>query len=87
MVLEILRNLYYRPMQPIADIANSLSRSIPSVTKQINELLSKNIVVEKGYAASTGGRKAMQYMINEDLSINSIQQLPYQTLKGILSQR
>ncbi|OFV17688.1 MULTISPECIES: ROK family protein [Sphingobacterium] len=55
-------------MQPIADIANSLSRSIPSVTKQINELLSKNIVVEKGYAASTGGRKAMQYMINEDLS-------------------
>ncbi len=68
MVLEILRNLYYRPMQPIADIANSLSRSIPSVTKQINELLSKNIVVEKGYAASTGGRKAMQYMINEDLS-------------------
>lgn len=68
MVVEILRNLYYRPMQPIADIANSLSRSIPSVTKQINELLSKNIVVEKGYAASTGGRKAMQYMINEDLS-------------------
>ncbi len=68
MVVEILRNLYYRPMQPIADIANSLSRSIPSVTKQINELLSKKIVVEKGYAASTGGRKAMQYMINEDLS-------------------
>ena len=68
MVLEILRNLYYRPMQTIADIAKSLSRSIPSVTKQINELLSKNIVVEKGYAASTGGRKAMQYMINEDLS-------------------
>ncbi len=68
MVVEILRNLYYRPMQPIADIANSLSRSIPSVTKQVNELLSKNIVVEKGYAASTGGRKAMQYMINEDLS-------------------
>lgn len=72
MVVEILRNLYYRPMQPIADIANSLSRSIPSVTKQINELLSKSVVVENGYAASTGGRKAMRYMLNEDLNYTII---------------
>jgi len=64
---EILRILYYRPMQPIADIANSLSKSIPSVTKQINDLLTRNVVVEKGYAASTGGRKAIQYMLNENL--------------------
>ncbi|PUV22365.1 ROK family protein [Sphingobacterium athyrii] len=67
MVVEILRNLYYRPMQPIADIASSLSKSIPSVTKQINELLSKSIIVENGYAPSTGGRKAIQYMLNENL--------------------
>jgi len=67
MVDEILRNLYYRPMQPIADIASSLSKSIPSVTKQINELLSKSIIVENGYAPSTGGRKAIQYMLNENL--------------------
>ncbi|WP_286777461.1 MULTISPECIES: hypothetical protein [Sphingobacterium] len=64
---EILRILYYRPMQPIADIANSLSKSIPSVTKQINDLLTRNVIVEKGYAASTGGRKAIQYMLNENL--------------------
>jgi len=67
MIIEILRMLYYKPMQPIADIANSLSRSIPSVTKQINDLMTKNVIVEKGYAASTGGRKAIQYMLNEDL--------------------
>ncbi|WP_343563380.1 ROK family protein [Sphingobacterium sp.] len=67
MIIEILRLLYYKPMQPIADIANSLCRSIPSVTKQINDLLAKKVVVEKGYAASTGGRKAIQYMLNEDL--------------------
>jgi len=72
MIVEILRNLYYRPMQPIADIASSLSRSIPSVTKQINGLLLKNIVVEKGYAASTGGRKAMRYMLNDDLNYTII---------------
>lgn len=68
MIIEILRMLYYKPMQPIADIANSLSRSIPSVTKQINDLMTKNVVVEKGYAASTGGRKAIQYMLNENLT-------------------
>ncbi|MDM1295013.1 ROK family transcriptional regulator [Sphingobacterium sp. N143] len=69
---EILRILYYRPMQPIADIASSLSKSIPSVTKQINTLLTKKVIVEKGYAASTGGRKAIQYMINEDLKYSII---------------
>lgn len=68
MIVDILRNLYYRPMQPIAEIANSLSKSIPSVTKQINGLLTKDIIVEKGYAASTGGRKAIQYTLNEDLN-------------------
>ncbi len=68
MIVDILRNLYYRPMQPIAEIANSLSRSIPSVTKQLNGLLTKDIIIEKGYAASTGGRKAIQYMLNEDLN-------------------
>ncbi|WP_206531864.1 MULTISPECIES: ROK family protein [Sphingobacterium] len=55
-------------MQPISEIANTLSRSIPSVTKQLNALLAKDIIVEKGYAASTGGRKAIQYRLNEDLS-------------------
>ncbi|WP_286590608.1 ROK family protein [Sphingobacterium sp. N143] len=59
-------------MQPIADIASSLSKSIPSVTKQINTLLTKKVIVEKGYAASTGGRKAIQYMINEDLKYSII---------------
>lgn len=68
MIIEILRLLYYKPMQPIADIANSLSRSIPSVTKQINDLLTKKVIVEKGYAASTGGRKAIQYILNENLT-------------------
>lgn len=72
MVEEILKHLYYRPMQPIADIAGSLSKSIPSVTKQINDLLSKGIVVEKGYAASTGGRKAMRYMLNGNLNYTII---------------
>lgn len=67
MIVEILRMLYYKPMQPIADIANSLRRSIPSVTKQMNDLMTKNVIVEKGYAASTGGRKAIQYMLNEEL--------------------
>jgi len=67
MIIEILRSLYYKPMQPIAEIAGSLSRSIPSVTKQMNELLTKDIIVEKGYAASTGGRKAIQYTLNENL--------------------
>ncbi|OOG20373.1 hypothetical protein BWD42_07600 [Sphingobacterium sp. CZ-UAM] len=67
MTAAILTMLYYEPMLSILCIANKLSWSIPSVSKQIKKLRDNNIIIEQGYAASTGGRKAMQYRLNPAL--------------------
>jgi len=64
---KILICLYYLKEQSIAGLSKSLAKSTPIVTKAINELLEENIIVDKGLAASTGGRRAALYSLNEDL--------------------
>jgi predicted transcriptional regulator len=36
-------------------------KSIPSITKAINELIKEGFVVEEGYAPSSGGRRPLMY--------------------------
>jgi predicted NBD/HSP70 family sugar kinase len=64
---KILTYLYYLKEQSIAGLSKSLSKSTPIVTKAINELLDQRIIVDKGLAASTGGRRAALYSLNENL--------------------
>lgn len=64
---KILICLYYLKEQSIAGLSKSLAKSTPIVTKAINELLEQNIIVDKGLAASTGGRRAALYSLNDDL--------------------
>lgn len=62
----IIKSFYFRGAQSVADIAHRMYKSIPSVTKIINELLSDEILVENGHAPSTGGRRAARYILNKD---------------------
>ncbi|WP_313155234.1 ROK family protein [Sphingobacterium multivorum] len=64
---KILICLYYLKEQSIAGLSKSLAKSTPIVTKAINELLEQNIIVDKGLAASTGGRRAALYSLNDNL--------------------
>ena len=64
---KILICLYYLKEQSIAGLSKSLAKSTPIVTKAINELLEQNIIVDRGLAASTGGRRAALYSLNDDL--------------------
>lgn len=64
---KILTYLYYLKEQSIAGLSKSLAKSTPIVTKAINELLEQKIIVDKGLAASTGGRRAALYSLNENL--------------------
>lgn len=65
---EILKNLYFESTLSIAEITKKLAKSTPSVTKAINQLLEQNIIIECGFAESTGGRRPIQYAINDTLS-------------------
>jgi len=64
----IFKLLYYNGSQSIADISKRMAKSVPNITKVINELLSSNLLEEDGYAPSTGGRRAVSYKINSQLN-------------------
>ncbi|MEN5235341.1 ROK family protein [Sphingobacterium faecium] len=65
---QILKALYFRQTQSIAQLSKTFNKSIPLVTKGINSLLDMNLIEESGFAVSTGGRRAIQFKLNNNLS-------------------
>ncbi|MBL1407725.1 ROK family transcriptional regulator [Sphingobacterium faecale] len=61
---SILTSLYYQTPQSIAELSNSIGKSVPNVTRSVQELLQYNLINSEGFAASTGGRRAIQYSLN-----------------------
>ncbi|WP_240452784.1 MULTISPECIES: ROK family protein [Sphingobacterium] len=66
---QIIRELYFSKTLSIADISNTIKKSVPLVTKSIQTLLLSKIITSEGLGKSTGGRRAIQYSLN-------IQKLP-----------
>jgi predicted NBD/HSP70 family sugar kinase len=46
-----------------ADLSDVLGKSVPLVAKALNELMKSGHIVEKGYAASSGGRRPLVYSL------------------------
>ncbi|WP_313239620.1 ROK family transcriptional regulator [Sphingobacterium multivorum] len=65
---DILKNLYFDSALSIAELVKKLAKSTPSITKIINRLLEEKIIVECGFAESTGGRRPLQFAINPALN-------------------
>ncbi|UIR55268.1 ROK family protein [Sphingobacterium sp. SRCM116780] len=65
---QILKALYFQESQSIADLSKTFNKSIPLITKSINSLLEMNLVEENGFAVSTGGRRAIQFKVNNKRS-------------------
>ncbi|MDF2475724.1 MAG: hypothetical protein K0S24_1207 [Sphingobacterium sp.] len=65
---EILKNLYFDTALSIAELVKKLSKSTPSITKVINHLLQEKIIIECGFAESTGGRRPLQFALNPSLN-------------------
>lgn len=61
---KIIQSFYFNGSCSAADIARSTKKSIPNITKLINELVTENILIEEGYGASTGGRRAVKFALN-----------------------
>ncbi|MEZ0450287.1 ROK family protein [Sphingobacterium thalpophilum] len=67
---EILKSLYFDATLSIAELVKKLTKSTPSITKAINRLLDEKIIIECGFAESTGGRRPIQFALNPDLDFH-----------------
>jgi predicted NBD/HSP70 family sugar kinase len=63
---NILKHLYFAGSLSCAELSDQIDKSLPLTTKMLNDLLEEGYVVEKGYAPSTGGRRAVRYSLKPD---------------------
>lgn len=59
----IVKELYFKSESTIADLSASLSASVPTVTKAINELVAENIVADAGKIINATGRRPSLYAL------------------------
>ncbi len=64
---RILKELYFAPSLSCADLYSRINKSFPLITKLLNELMEQGLVIETGYATSTGGRRPQTYAIKPDV--------------------
>jgi glucokinase-like ROK family protein len=62
----IVKQLYFDTALSCAELSELFDKSIPSITKAVNELIAEGYVVEHGYAPSSGGRRPLLYSIKPD---------------------
>jgi len=62
----IIKRLYFDKALSCAELSEILDKSIPSVSKAINELIEEGFVVEQGYAPSSGGRRPLVYSLRQE---------------------
>ncbi|MBZ4187326.1 ROK family protein [Niabella beijingensis] len=60
---NIFEKLYYEKELTCSDLSALLGKSIPLVARTLAELTQEGIVVPRGHADSTGGRKALLYQL------------------------
>nr|WP_226904954.1 ROK family protein [Pedobacter schmidteae] len=61
---EVIRHLYYNEMLTLTELSALSSKSLPLVTSVVNGLLADGYVLEYGLAPSTGGRRALTFLLN-----------------------
>ncbi|WP_461453346.1 ROK family transcriptional regulator [Mucilaginibacter sp.] len=59
----IIKRLYFDKALSCAELSEILDKSIPSVSKSVNELIEEGFVIEQGYAPSSGGRRPLMYSL------------------------
>ena len=64
---RILKELYFSKTLTCAELCQRTNKSFPLITKLLNELLEEGVIIEMGYATSTGGRRPLKYAINKDV--------------------
>ena len=63
----IVKHLYFNKELSCAELSELTDKSLPLTTRILNELIEEGVVVETGYANSTGGRRPQMYSLKSDL--------------------
>lgn len=63
----IAKHLYFNKALSCADLSELTEKSLPLTTRILNELIDEGVVVETGYANSTGGRRPQMYSLKAGL--------------------
>ena len=63
---DVIHELYYRKSSSCNLLSLATKKSIPLVTKVVNELIEMGYVIEEGYAPSSGGRRPLMYSLIKD---------------------
>jgi predicted NBD/HSP70 family sugar kinase len=64
---KILKELYFQENLSCAELSFRIEKSFPVTAKLIEDLIAGNLVVDTGYAASTGGRRALTYALKKNV--------------------
>ncbi|MEO5682153.1 MAG: ROK family transcriptional regulator [Chitinophagaceae bacterium] len=60
---QIISTLYFDKTLSIVDISAIVGKSVPHVTKALNELVQEGFITENGFASSSGGRKPQVFSL------------------------
>lgn len=63
---KILKILYLKGAKSIPEISRKISKTVPTTTVVIDELLKEKLIVEQGTGDSNGGRKPSLYGLNKE---------------------
>lgn len=61
---DVIKQLYYKHPLSLTEISRLSNKSLPLVTKVVQNLIAEGYVVEQGLGPSTGGRRASQFLLN-----------------------
>jgi predicted NBD/HSP70 family sugar kinase len=64
---KILKELYFVESLSCADLCIKIEKSFPITAKLLEDLMAAKMVIETGYAASTGGRRALNYSLQKNV--------------------
>ena len=64
---QLLRELYFANSLSCAELSTLINKSLPLTTKLVYELIDEGYVAEKGFAASTGGRRPITFSLKPDV--------------------
>lgn len=63
---RVIKKLYFSKSLSCADLCNQLDKSLPFMAKLLDELMEEEMIVETGFAPSTGGRRPIMYSLKPD---------------------
>lgn len=64
---DIIKQLYYKNPLSLTELSKLTHKSLPLVTKVVNDLVVEGYIKEQGLAPSTGGRRASLFLLNPQM--------------------